>query len=67
MALVRRKSTAGLIPKDAARALFDTDEPSRAQTEKARRKLDKLVPDVLYRREGTTGGATGGTPTRTRF
>lgn len=67
VALVRRKSTAGLIPKDAARALFDTDEPSRAQTEKARRKLDKLVPDVLYRREGTTGGATGGTPTRTRF
>jgi AAA domain len=62
VALVRRKGADGLIAKDAARALFDTDEPSRAQTEKARRKLEKLVPDALYRRGGTTGGSAGGTP-----
>ncbi|OBG70285.1 AAA family ATPase [Mycobacterium sp. E3305] len=62
--LVRRKGDAGLIAKDAARALFDTDEPSRGQTEKARRKLDKFVPAVLRREEGVAGGATGGMPAR---
>ena len=58
VALVGRKGIDGLIPKDAARALFDTDDPSRADVEKARRKLDKLVPDTLHRRDGRSGGAT---------
>ena len=56
VALVGRKGAAGLVPKDAARALFDTDDPTRADVEKARRKLDKLVPGVLYRRDGQRGG-----------
>lgn len=37
----------GMAPKAAAMHLFDTDDPSRSEIEKARRKLDKLVSDGL--------------------
>ena len=35
----------GLIVKDAARYIFETDNPDRNQVEKARRRLDALVRD----------------------
>jgi replicative DNA helicase len=37
----------GMAPKAAALHLFDTNEPSRNEIEKARRKLDQLVKDGL--------------------
>lgn len=50
----------GLTARDAARALFDTDQPSRGEIEKARRKLDEHVSAGLLRRaEGTKGGPKG--------
>jgi hypothetical protein len=41
--LVRRSGADGLTALDAAKALFETNTPTKAQKEKARRKLDKLV------------------------
>lgn len=47
----------GLSAKAAASVLFTTDEPSRAQVEKARRKLNRLVDAKrLIRRDGGKGG-----------
>ncbi|MGV0796225.1 AAA family ATPase [Mycolicibacterium elephantis] len=75
--LVRAKGPEGLTAKDAATAVFrdpdnPTKPPTRAEKEKARRRLDGLVAEgVLTRMEGSntsdpslwfdaTGGVTGG-------
>lgn len=57
--------SAGLTAKAAACALFTTDKPSANETEKARRKLEKLVREGhLIRVDGSGGGSAGGTPTK---
>lgn len=54
----------GITAKDAARALYDTDKPTRNDIEKARRKLDSLTKSGhLVRKDGSAGGDNGGTPT----
>jgi hypothetical protein len=51
----------GLTPQGAAAAIFEKDKPTRAQVEKARRRLDKLAGSgQLTRVEGMKGGADGG-------
>ncbi|GAA4296818.1 hypothetical protein GCM10023161_48360 [Mycobacterium paraffinicum] len=42
ISLVRTKGVDGLTARDAAAALFDTPRPSKAEKEKARRRLAKL-------------------------
>jgi hypothetical protein len=50
----------GLTAKAAAVALFDTDKPTRGQTEKARRQLNAKVADgVLVRLDGSKGRGEG--------
>jgi hypothetical protein len=50
----------GLTPTAAASAIFEKDKPSRAQVEKARRRLDKLAASgQLVRVEGMRGGVSG--------
>lgn len=50
----------GLTPQGAAAAIFERDKPTRAQVEKARRRLDKLAQQgLLVRVEGMKGGAPG--------
>ncbi|WP_425003864.1 AAA family ATPase [Mycolicibacterium sp. S3B2] len=50
----------GVTARTAAVALFGAAEenfsPTRAQVEKAKRRLDKLVPDFLERIDGSPGG-----------
>jgi len=51
----------GLTPQGAAAAIFEKEKPSRAQVEKARRRLDKLAQQgKLVRIEGIKGGEGGG-------
>lgn len=51
----------GITANAAARELFDTDKPERAQVAKARRKLDKLVTDGrMVLKPGRSGGSGGG-------
>jgi SHS2 domain-containing protein len=45
IALVKAKGVDGLTARDTAAALFDTATPTRAQKEKARRKLVRLEAD----------------------
>jgi hypothetical protein len=45
--LVKVKGVDGLTARDAAAALFDTSKPTRAQKEKARRKLVNLEADEV--------------------
>ncbi len=52
----------GLTAKRAAVAVFEKDAPSRAQIEKVRRKLDRLVKAGLLVREDGQEGPEGGTP-----
>jgi hypothetical protein len=55
--LVKAKGVDGLTARDAAAALFDTDKPTRAQKEKARRKLVKLEAEgvlLSIERDGVT-------------
>jgi len=52
----------GLTAKRAAVAVFEKDNPSRAQLEKVRRKLDRLVKAGLLVREDGQAGPEGGTP-----
>lgn len=60
MAYATANRTHGLTAMAAAGALFDTDKPTRAQTEKARYRLDKLVSQgLLVRVDGMKGGAAG--------
>lgn len=49
----------GATAKDLARALYATETPSAAQTERARRKLERLAADGLAKRvDGTREGST---------
>ncbi|MGK2880282.1 MAG: hypothetical protein ACSLE6_05625 [Mycobacterium sp.] len=67
VALAKAKPIEGLTVKDAAGSLFSTNEPTKEQKEKARRKLVKLVADgLLVTVEGTAAGH-GGTPTCSWF
>jgi replicative DNA helicase len=50
------KQANGITAADVARQLFETNKPIPNQIEKARYKLNKLVPSRLYRREGSRGG-----------
>jgi len=52
----------GITAKRAAVAMFEKDTPSRAQIEKVRRKLDRLVKAGLLVREDGQEGPEGGTP-----
>jgi hypothetical protein len=61
LAIAAAAGANGLTPAGAACAIFEKDKPSRAQIEKARRRLDKLVTSGhLTRIEGIKGGADGG-------
>ncbi|HTZ14453.1 MAG TPA: ATP-binding protein [Mycobacterium sp.] len=53
--LVKAKGVDGLTARDAAIALFEASQPSRAQKEKARRKLDKLKADGVLTVEERDG------------
>jgi len=55
----------GLTAKRAAVAVFEKDNPSRAQIEKVRRKLDRLVKSGALLREDGQEGPEGGKPTAT--
>jgi replicative DNA helicase len=59
LTLARHQGRVGLTAKVAAEAMFQTDKPTAAEVEKARRKLNQLTVDGhLYRREGERGGGT---------
>jgi hypothetical protein len=45
--------------KDAARQLFQVDEPDTRQTEKARRRLEKLITEGNARKEPAEPGKPG--------
>jgi len=55
----------GITAKRAAVAMFEKDTPSRAEIEKVRRKLDRLVRDGSLVREDGQLGPEGGKPTAT--
>jgi AAA domain-containing protein len=62
--LVDAAGADGLTAKGAATAMFDKQTPTRADIQKARRKLDDLTTaGFLTRLEGTKGGEHGGRPT----
>jgi hypothetical protein len=46
-----------LTAKQAAAAIYDNDDPSRAQIQKALRRLNALVPVAFTRVEGAKGGS----------
>lgn len=59
--LVKASGVDGLTAKSAATAITGKENPSRADVEKARRKLNKLVEtDVLVCMDGRPGGTNGG-------
>ena len=59
--LVRAAGVFGMTARAAATAITDKQNPSRSDTEKARRQLDRLcAAGLLYRREGEKGGSSGG-------
>lgn len=61
--LVRSRGASGLTAKSAAQVITEKADPTRAEIQKARRRLDKLVDSgVLIRSEGSKGGADGGVP-----
>ena len=64
VALVRAAGPDGLTARGAAQAITEKASPSRADVEKARRKLTALVDEgALVRLEaGSSGGADGGSP-----
>lgn len=58
--LLKARGPDGLTVQAAACHMFDTDKPSRAQKERARRKLDKYVEKELAKTFG--GDIKGGPP-----
>lgn len=61
LALAAVTGPEGLTAQGAAAAIFEREKPTRAQVEKARRRLDKLVAaGALVRIEGMRGGVDGG-------
>lgn len=64
VALVRATGVDGLSAKAAAQAITEKSNPSRADVEKARRRLDQLVgAGLLVRVEGQRGGGDVRSPT----
>lgn len=61
VALARRCPTGGLSATDAAVCLFGKDKPSKAEVEKARRRLDKFVTAgvLVVRSAGHGAGGRG--------
>lgn len=61
VALARRSPTQGLSALEAARCMFSTEQASKAQVEKARRKLGELVAAglLVFREAGTGRGNAG--------
>jgi DNA polymerase III delta prime subunit len=55
LSLVRRTGISGLSPSEYACALFEAVKPTRAQTEKARRLLDKKVAAEVLTVVASTG------------
>lgn len=61
LALADATGADGLNAHQAAAAVFEREKPTRAQVEKARRRLDKLVTaGLLVRVDGMRGGVDGG-------
>lgn len=61
LALVRAKGADGLTARDAATAITGKQEPTKADIEKARRKLEAQCAErVLVRVDGSKGGTSGG-------
>ncbi|MER6379957.1 DnaB-like helicase N-terminal domain-containing protein [Streptomyces sp. NPDC001250] len=66
LALVRA-SPEGLTPRELASHLTEESKPSRADVEKARRKLDQLAQaGHVEKAQGSAGGAGGGSQARYR-
>lgn len=64
LALVQATGTSGLTAQRAAEEMFEAKTPTRAQKEKARRKLDKLTDSGhLTRIDGARGRGDSGRPT----
>ncbi|WP_320069626.1 AAA family ATPase [Micromonospora sp. RTGN7] len=59
VALARRCASTGVSAQEGAVCLFSTEKPSRAQVEKARRKLRELVRHGLLIERGATDGQGG--------
>lgn len=59
VALARRCATTGVSVQEAASCLFSAEKPSRAQVEKARRKLRELVKQGLLTERAATDGQGG--------
>jgi replicative DNA helicase len=58
--LARAAGPDGLTARDAAAAIFEKKNPTRADAEKARRRLDKLADaGVLIRQDGQKGRSKG--------
>lgn len=66
MAMLQRSGYQGLSTRAAAQAMFDTDKPSAAEREKARRRMDKLVQSGLAVANELPTGRPG-KPERTYF
>jgi hypothetical protein len=61
--LVTSTGVDGLTAKDAAAALFDKRDPTKADVEKARRRLEQKVSDgVLIHVDGNRGGGRCSSP-----
>jgi len=65
LALAGASGRGGLTAKHAAVAMVEKSEPTRAEVEKARRKLDRLVRSGHLRRDEGQTGPEGGKPTAT--
>ncbi|MCZ7434783.1 AAA family ATPase [Micromonospora sp. WMMC241] len=59
VALARRCAETGVSAAEAARCQFSTETPSKAQVEKARRKLRQLVKQGLLTERAATDGKGG--------
>ena len=60
VAQVRLRGSQGITAEVAARLLYGSERPTRAETERARRMLArKAAKGVLVRHEGTRGGQAG--------
>ncbi|AFS13634.1 MULTISPECIES: bifunctional DNA primase/polymerase [Mycobacterium avium complex (MAC)] len=65
VALAKEAGEEGITARAVAAVMFDKPNPSKAEIEKARRKLNKLTAEgSLKCIPGTTGGSKGGTQTR---
>ena len=61
--LVRSAGVDGLTAREAAASITEKQSPSKADVEKARRRLDvKVSEGILVRVDGTRGGEKGSTP-----